>query len=101
KMIIGSLKDGYEVDIEDGVGKLPDRSGFAGSVATTDRLVRNMINLAGATVPDAVQMATMTPARIANIPRKGVLRIGFDADICVFDGNINMRAVYIKGNKVF
>lgn len=100
KMIIGSLKDGYEVDIEDGVGKLPDRSGFAGSIATTDRLVRNMINLAGATVPDAVQMATMTPARIAGIPRKGVLRVGFDADICVFDSGVNMRAVYIKGNKV-
>ncbi len=100
KMIIGSLKDGYEVDIEDGVGKLPDRSGFAGSIATTDRLVRNMIKLAGATVTDAVQMATLTPARIANIPRKGVLRVGFDADLCVFDDNINIIATYIKGNKV-
>lgn len=101
KMIIGSLKDGYEVDIEDGVGKLPDRSGFAGSIATTDRLVRNMVELAGAPITDAVRMATMTPARIANIPRKGVLRVGFDADICVFDNNINIKATYINGNKVF
>ena len=100
-MIIGSLKDGYEVDIEDGVGKLPDRSGFAGSIATTDRLVRNMVELAGAPITDAVRMATMTPARIANIPRKGVLRVGFDADICVFDNNINIKATYINGNKVY
>lgn len=40
--IIGSLKNGYEVFIEDGVAKLLDRSAFAGSVATADRLVRNM-----------------------------------------------------------
>ena len=101
KMIIGSLKDGYEVDIEDGVGKLPDRSGFAGSIATTDRLVRNMKNLAGAPIADAVRMATMTPARIAGIKNKGVLRVGYDADICVFDESINVCRTYINGNKVF
>ena len=83
------------------MGKLPDRSGFAGSIATTDRLVRNMANLAGAPLTDAVRMATMTPARIANITGKGVLRVGFDADICVFDNDINVLATYIKGNKVF
>ena len=101
KMIIGSLKDGYEVDIEDGVGKLPDRSGFAGSIATTDRLVRNMKNLAFAPLTDAVRMASMTPARIAGIRNKGILRIGFDADICVFDENVNVLGTYIKGKKVF
>src|SRR5665213_324331 len=37
--ILGSLRDGLKVIVEDGVAKLPDRSSFAGSVATTDRLV--------------------------------------------------------------
>ena len=37
--IIGSLKRGVNVIVEDGVAKLPDRSAFAGSVATMDRLV--------------------------------------------------------------
>jgi N-acetylglucosamine-6-phosphate deacetylase len=48
--ILGSLKNGKPCAIEDGVAKLPDRSAFAGSVATADRLVRNMVNLAGATL---------------------------------------------------
>ena len=45
--ILGSLTNGQKVIIEDGVAKLPDRSAFAGSVATADRLVRTMINIAG------------------------------------------------------
>ncbi len=38
--------------------KLPDRQAFAGSVATMDRLVRNMVHLAGVPLWDAVAMAT-------------------------------------------
>ena len=41
--ILGSLTRGQEAIIEDGVAKLPDRTAFAGSVATMDRLVRNMV----------------------------------------------------------
>ncbi len=41
--ILGSLANGQKVIIEDGVAKMPDRSAFAGSVATTDRLVRTMV----------------------------------------------------------
>src|SRR5690606_33111782 len=44
--VLGSLHDGLRVIIEDGVAKLPDRSSFAGSVATADRLVRTMVELA-------------------------------------------------------
>ena len=41
--VLGSLRNGRRVLIEEGVAKLPDRSAFAGSVATTDRLVRTMV----------------------------------------------------------
>ena len=64
KSILGSLKNGMEVVIEDGVAKLLDRTAFAGSVATADRLVRNMIQLADVPLTDAVRMMTSTPARI-------------------------------------
>ena len=45
KSILGSRAKGREVLIEDGVAKMPDRQSFAGSVATADRLVRNMLSL--------------------------------------------------------
>ena len=41
--ILGNLKTGLKVVVEDGVAKLPDRTSFAGSVATADRLVRTVI----------------------------------------------------------
>ena len=40
--IQGSLENGLKFVVEDGVALRPDRGGLAGSVATTDRLVRTM-----------------------------------------------------------
>lgn len=43
------------------MAKLPDRSAFAGSVATADRLVRTIVSLAEVQLADAVKMMTLTP----------------------------------------
>ena len=64
---LGSLEKGQPVIVEEGVAKLMDRSAFAGSVATADRLVRTMITLAEVPLADAVMMMTSTPARILGI----------------------------------
>jgi N-acetylglucosamine-6-phosphate deacetylase len=102
KSVLGSLKDGLEVIIEDGVAKLPDRTAFAGSVATADRLVRNMIALAEVPLLDAVKMASTTPAKILNIAdRKGELVKGKDADVVIFDEDINIATTIVKGNLVY
>jgi len=102
KSVLGSLKDGLEVIIEDGVAKLPDRTAFAGSVATADRLVRNMIALAEVPLVDAVKMASATPAKILNIAdRKGELVKGKDADVVIFDNEINIATTIVKGNLVY
>lgn len=99
-MFIGSLENGYEVIIEDGVAKLPDRSAFAGSVATADRLVRNMLKYADCGICDAVRMMSETPARIMGMNDRGTLTEGKRADICVFDANIDLADVYLKGEKI-
>lgn len=100
--ILGSLKNGLKVIIEDGVAKLPDRSSFAGSVATTDRLVRNMINMAGVSLEEAVRMISKTPARIMGIDdRKGTLTIGKDADVLVFDQEVNIQHTIVNGNIIY
>ena len=99
--VIGSRKNGLRCIIEDGVAKLPDRSAFAGSVATADRLVSNMIKLAGAPIEDAVRMMTMTPAKIMALKNKGILCPGADADIIVFDSDINISRTYIGGTCIY
>ncbi len=100
--ILGSKKDGLNVIIENGVAKLPDMTAFAGSVATTDRIVRNMIHLAQVPFYDAVKMATDTPARIMKVNnRKGSIEKGKDADVIIFDENINVSTTIVKGNIVY
>jgi len=100
--ILGNLNDGLKVIVEDGVAKLPDRSSFAGSVATADRLVRTMIHMANVPLLDAVCMITSTPARIMKIEnRKGSLVKGKDADIIIFDDDINIKMTMINGKVVY
>lgn len=102
KSVLGSLKNGLAVIIEDGVAKLPDRTSFAGSVATFDRLVRNMITMADVPLLDAVRMASTTPARIMGLHhRKGSLAQGKDADMVIFDSNINVSKTIVGGEVVY
>lgn len=98
---LGSLKEGQTVVVEDGVAKLPDRSAFAGSVATADRLVRTMVETAAVPLTDAVKMMTATPARILGVSdRKGRLEAGKDADIILFDDHIRVARTLIHGKTV-
>lgn len=99
--ILGGKKDGLPVIIEDGVAKLPDRTAFAGSVASCDRLVRNMINLAQVPMADAVMMASQTSAEILKIENKGKIRAGYDADVVIFDKDINIYVTIVGGKVVY
>ena len=100
--VLGNIDTGLKVIVEDGVAKLPDRSAFAGSVATADRLVRNMISMAGVSLNEAIEMITQTPARILNISHQtGSIKEGLAADLAIFDSNINIQLTMINGNVVY
>lgn len=85
--------------IEDGVAKLLDRSAFAGSIATTDRLVRTCV-AAGIGLEQSVKMMTQTPARIMGLSHKGLLAPGYDADIVIFDKNMDMQVIFLQGEQI-
>ncbi len=99
--VLGSMENGLKVIIEDGVAKLPDRSAFAGSVATMERLVKNMVELAKASLTDAVKMATETPARIVGLTDRGTLEIGKRADIVFFDDAFRVSRTIVAGRTVY
>ncbi|MDR1746749.1 MAG: N-acetylglucosamine-6-phosphate deacetylase [Tannerella sp.] len=96
--LLGGQEKGRMIIVEDNVAKLPDRSAFAGSVATADRLIRTMVKMAGVSLPDAVRMMTLNPARILGIEAtKGSLAPGKDADLVVFDKDLSVKKTLIKG----
>ena len=102
KSTLGNITNGLEVIVEDGVAKLPDRSSFAGSVATTDRLVRTMMQVAGISLIDSIQMITETPARIMGVNhKKGKLQVGKDADLLIFDEDITIEMTMVNGRIVY
>jgi len=100
--ILGSLHNGLKVIVEDGVAKLPDRSSFAGSVATANRLLKTMVKMADVPITDAVKMLTTTPARIINVSdTKGELIAGKDADIVIFNDDFTIQKTIIQGKVVY
>jgi len=99
--IVKSHNGGSDTLIEDNVAKLPDRSAFAGSIATMDRVVRNMVKLANASLVDAVKMATKTPALIMKEEKMGEIKQGYFADFVIFDEDINVKKTIVAGKTVF
>ena len=99
--LLGSMQEGRRCIKEDGVAKLPDRSAFAGSVATADRLVRTFRRLTGAPLYQAVKMMSLTPARLMGVEKqKGSIAEGKDADLLLFDEEIGIRGVMVRGEFV-
>lgn len=95
---IGKKGSGVACIIEDGVAKLPDRTAFAGSIATAEVLLRTCI-AAGIPLIGAVKMLTATPARIMRLKYKGAIKRGFAADIVIFDKDINIKQVILQGRR--
>lgn len=95
--ILGRWQDGLPCIIEEGVAKLTDRSAFAGSTATFDRLVRVCFREAGIPLTDCVKMASATPAEMIGLGDvKGRLEEGYDADIVVFDADVSVKHVFVR-----
>ena len=94
----------FEVPEEEGnyVAKLLTRDAFAGSAATMDKCVKNMVKLVGLSIQDAVKMATINPAKLIGVEdKKGSLVKGKDADIVIFDENINIIMTIVGGKIVY
>ena len=97
----GSVASEPRVILEDGVCKVADHSALAGSIATMDCLIRTCAQKANIPLIDVFRMSSETPAKIMGIfDRKGSLEDGKDADIIMFDKDLNLKYVMQMGNKV-
>lgn len=74
---------------------------LAGSTLTINRAVKNMIELVDVPVWEAVQMATINPARQLGIDKiTGSIEVGKNADLVIFDEEINIQTVFINGVEI-
>ncbi len=86
-------ENGVKVIYEDNVMKLADGSALAGSAATLRDCVRNMYKCIGVPLYSAVKMATLTPATVIGNKTKGRIAKGCDADLILFDDDMNIKEI--------
>ena len=88
------------VIVEDDVGFVADRSCFAGSTATTDRLYRTMAAAIGRDMVALSKMASLTPARIMGLSDRGEIAVGKRADLVILNDSLEVEQVILKGAPV-
>lgn len=99
--ILGPKNNGTDCIIEDGIAKMPDRTCFAASVATGDRLVRTLHCIAGLPLDEVSRITSLQPAKLINMDSSiGSIKEGKAADILVCDEEINLYNVFVNGKEV-
>ena len=98
---LGSLKDGTDVIVDDGVAKLPDLTSFAGSICTMQRALKVLCLEYGLTPVGAAKMLSSAPARHLRIyGEKGSVEVGKAADLVITDNDFNIQSVIKNGNVI-
>jgi N-acetylglucosamine-6-phosphate deacetylase len=98
--VLGPKHDGMDCIIKDGIAFLPSMTAFAGSVATTDRLVRVMHHQVGLPLTECIKMMCEVPARVMNLTDRGRIREGYVADLVFFDDDIRVKKVLLQGEEL-
>ncbi len=89
------------VIVRNGEARTP-AGNLAGSTLTLERAVANMVRLAGVSLPAALQMASLNPARVLGLEQhKGRLAPGYDADLVALDADFNVRLTVVGGRVVY
>ena len=88
--------------VRDDVALTEDGAALAGSTSTMIRGVRTMVELCGLSLVEAVQMASLNPARALRMDqRKGRIAPGADADLVVLTPDLAVRETWVAGRPVF
>ncbi len=92
---------GQAVIVKDGAARLENGS-LAGSVSSLNNMVKNFYKNTNLNINEAIHLASLNPASSLGISNdKGSLDIGKDADIAIFDNELNCYMTIVDGNIVF
>ncbi len=99
EFVLGNQVSGVKCIVDDGVAKLENMLAFGGSVATTDRLFRQMLAV-GVDVVDVSKMASAVPAKVLGLNDRGVIEKGKKADLIIMDKEYNIKDVILNGKLI-
>jgi N-acetylglucosamine-6-phosphate deacetylase len=87
--------NGVEIEVREGVARGPGGI-LAGSALTMVEAVRNLHAL-GVPLAEALEAASVVPARVIGLPTLGRLDVDLPADIVVLDDNLEIDRVFVGG----
>ena len=87
--------------VEGGVCLLADRSALAGGASRMIDLVRTMVQKIDVSLPEAIAMATDTPAHAIGLHAKGQFMIGGDADFVVISPELEVVKTFCCGEEIY
>ncbi len=100
--VFGPQEGGEPILKKDGVGLMPDGNSLASSVVGMDHCLRTFYQTTQLPLVDVIQMASLTPARIAGWEEAiGSLEPGKYADLLVLDKDLQVQKVFIGGQLVW
>lgn len=92
----------FEVVVKDGTARLKHNGSLAGSILELIQAVEHIVEWGLASLPDAVRMASLAPAKSVQIDHIcGQIAPGRAADFIVIDGEGHLQATYLDGIKRF
>ncbi|MEO3793786.1 N-acetylglucosamine-6-phosphate deacetylase [Nonomuraea sp. B10E15] len=92
--VLGSMA----VRVDGGVARLVEGGSIAGSTLTMDVAFRRSVREVGMSLPDAVQVASLTPARVLGLAdRIGSIAVGKAADLVVMSDALEVSGVMKDG----
>lgn len=92
---------GQEVFVKNGEARLKDGT-LAGSILKMNVAIKNVVLKAGASFTDAIDFATINPAKNLNLDNEiGSIKVGKNADFAVLDGEFNVKLTVRDGNVIY
>lgn len=91
---------GRQVNVANGAVRLSDGT-LAGSTLTMERAVRNIVSFLEVGWSTAIHMATLTPAQISGLSRKGRIAPGMDADLVALDNAGSVMSTWTRGHLAY
>jgi N-acetylglucosamine-6-phosphate deacetylase len=99
--VFGPKEGGDLIRRQGNVGVTMDGKALASGVLGMDDAVRIFLQSTWAPLPEVIRMATLTPARILGVERElGSIEVGKWGDLLVTDRDLNIREVYVAGERV-
>jgi N-acetylglucosamine-6-phosphate deacetylase len=89
---------GLDVVVQEGQARLKESGALAGSVLTLNRALKNILRWTGLSVSQAINMASLTPARVLGLDDQvGSIQPGKYADLVIFDEDFNVVDTIMRG----